>query len=624
MTQERRIGESTERRSIDGQLGDDRVAWREFAEPTTVEMFYRGWLTTQSRLIGGVGGGVVFGATTAGVQAVPPLAVWGDARRMLRALTEVAEQAVAQRRGVVGRHDVDASRRHAVAFPIRALDDVVGAVALDLAPRPEPELQAALRQLEWGASWLELRALRQTATRQRATQTRIQAALELVASAQQHDRFATAATAFVTELATRLGCDRVSLGFIDRGRARIRAMSHTADLPERTNLSRAIGAAMDEAIDQAATVAVAPPPTAEPRVSLAHEDLSRHAGGASVCTVPFARVDRIVGALTLERPAARPFDQATIEMVETVAGLAGPTLEALRRDDRWLTTKALDATKRTLAQLVGAGHLPVKLTALGVLAVTALLVFVKGEYRVSARGVMEAHVRRAAVAPFAGYLREAPVRAGDLVRRGQLLATLDDRDLRLERARLESQHDVYDRQRALAFAKSNAADINIARTQTEQVRARLALIDEQLAKARVVAEFDGVVVTGDLRQMLGSPVDKGQVLFEIAPLDAYRLVLEVDERDINDVASGQRGQLLLTASPVDPVSFTVEKLIPVSTAKDGRNFFRAEATLGRTPERLRPGMEGVAKIEIDRRPLYAVWLRSMLDWIRLALWTWSP
>ena len=41
--------------------------------------------------------------------------------------------------------------------------------------------------------------------------------------------------------------------------------------------------------------------------------------------------------------------------------------------------------------------------------------------------------------------------------------------------------------------------------------------------------------------MLGSPVEKGKVLFEIAPLDAYRLIVHVDERDIRYVAAGQSG-----------------------------------------------------------------------------------
>src|SRR2546422_4999312 len=51
--------------------------------------------------------------------------------------------------------------------------------------------------------------------------------------------------------------------------------------------------------------------------------------------------------------------------------------------------------------------------------------------------------RSAAVAAFNGYIAEAPVRAGDLVRRGQVLCALDDRELRLEdrkSTRLNSSH----------------------------------------------------------------------------------------------------------------------------------------------------------------------------------------
>jgi len=68
--------------------------------------------------------------------------------------------------------------------------------------------------------------------------------------------------------------------------------------------------------------------------------------------------------------------------------------------------------------------------ALAALATAALLCLATGDYRVAAKAVMEAGVHRAAVAPFAGYLSEAPVRAGDLVRGGQVLAVLDDRELR--------------------------------------------------------------------------------------------------------------------------------------------------------------------------------------------------
>jgi len=68
----------------------------------------------------------------------------------------------------------------------------------------------------------------------------------------------------------------------------------------------------------------------------------------------------------------------------------------------------------------------------------------------------------------------------------------------------------------------------------------------------------------------------------------------------------------------------VEKITPVSTAREGRNYFRVEARLDRMPDRLRPGLEGIGKIEVDRRRLVWIWLRPVVDWVRLTLWTWLP
>lgn len=608
-----------------GAPSADEAAWRHFAQATTVEQFYRGWLNVQCRLLSGAVCAVALGVEGGRLQTASALAVWGNVQRSLRPLTEVAQRALAQHNRIVAAHEVDAVQRYLVAFPVQARGLIVGVIALDLGPRSVPELEGVLRQLEWGSGWLEALALRQSSAGEAsAARERLQTVLDLVASVQEHQRFTEAATRFVTELATRLACDRVSLGFVRRGHARVSAVSHTADLGRRSNLLRAIAAAMDEAIDQKAPVVTPSPSAASPRVSRAHHELARSGAGSTVYTVPFVSGARIAGAITFERPVDRPFDQHALDLIEAVAGLAGPGLETLRREDRWLAAKAVDAAKDTLARLVGPGQLAFKLGTIGVLAALAFVLFAKGDYRVTARALMEPSVRRVAVAPFGGYVREAPVRAGDLVRAGQVLVVLDDRELRLERAKLESQREQLDRQRALALAQSNAAQINIARAQIDQATARIALIDEQLGKTRVVAGFDGVVVTGDLSQSLGIPVDKGQVLFEIAPLDGYRLVVQVDERDINDVTVGRRGRLLLAAAPADPVPFTVERIVPVSVARDGRNFFRVEARLEQTPQRLQPGMEGVAKIDIDRRRLAAIWTRSAMDSALLTVWTWWP
>jgi hypothetical protein len=58
----------------------------------------------------------------------------------------------------------------------------------------------------------------------------------------------------------------------------------------------------------------------------------------------------------------------------------------------------------------------------------------------------------------------------------------------------------------------------------------------------------------------------------------------------------------------------------VNNAKDGANRFRVEARLDAKPERLRPGMEGVGKIEVDERRLVWIWTHSLVDRLRLWLW----
>jgi hypothetical protein len=131
-------------------------------------------------------------------------------------------------------------------------------------------------------------------------------------------------------------------------------------------------------------------------------------------------------------------------------------------------------------------------------------------------------------------------------------------------------------------------------------------------------------VSGDLSQQLGAPVERGAVLFEIAPLSEFRLVLKADERDIAHLQPGQRGTLLLAAFPDAPLGFEVTQITPVSTPRDGRNYFRVEAKLDRTDPRMRPNMEGVGKVDIDRRRYLWIWTRQAVDALRLLAWSWLP
>jgi len=161
--------------------------------------------------------------------------------------------------------------------------------------------------------------------------------------------------------------------------------------------------------------------------------------------------------------------------------------------------------------------------------------------------------------------------------------------------------------------------------QMQQTQAQLALTEEKLARSQIVAPIDGIIVKGDLTQLLGAPVEKGKVLFEITPLNDFRLALQIDDRDIGYVQAGQDGALMLTGMPLQRFPFTVTKVTPIATPEDGRNFFRVEGRLAPEHEAaLRPGMEGIAKVHAGTRSLAWIWSHDVIEWLRLALWRWSP
>jgi hypothetical protein len=605
----------------------EKVIWRQFAEASTPEAFYRAWLAVQLRMIRDVQGGVVvLGPPDTGPYA--PAAFWPEGQGASPFLAEVAERALAERRGLVIPDETEQGAaggpRLGVAYPVQVSGRLHGVVALEIRSRPERELQAVLRQLQWGAAWIELLWLREEGARLGGAVERLQTVLDLAATALSHERFYGAATAFVTALATGLGCDRVSVGFERGGRVRVVSISHSAQLSEQTNLMRAVAAAMDEAVDQQAVVVYPALADSKPHAMRAHEELTRQHGAGAVCTIPLSAGSRVVGALTLERPADQPFTTATVALGEALAALAGPILEIQRREDRWLIAKFGLWIRDLFGKVVGPRHMGMKTSLAAAAGLILFLAVATGEYRVSATAALEPVIRRAVVAPFAGYIAEAPARAGDLVRRDQVLATLDDRELRLQRLKWSTQLEQLAKQGQQAQAQRNAAQVVILAAQMDQARAEVALLDDQLGRSRLRAPIEGIVVSGDLSQSLRAPVERGQVLFEVAPLDAFRLILQVDERTIGDVREGQAGTLVLAGDPHEGWNFQVAKITPVSTAREGRNYFRVEAALLRQSERLRPGMEGVGKISIDTRRLVWIWTHDLVDWVRLALWTWLP
>ena len=265
-----------------------------------------------------------------------------------------------------------------------------------------------------------------------------------------------------------------------------------------------------------------------------------------------------------------------------------------------------------------------RIIAGSILFFVVLMSVLTGTYRVTAPANLEGKIQRAVVAPFDGYIANAFIRAGETVSSGDLIAEMDSQSLILEQQRYIAEKNEYTRQYRQALAGRDKAQAHIFKSKVKQAEAQLELLEIKTQRSRLSAPLDGVVISGDLSRSLGAPVSMGDVLFEVAPLDEYRLILSVDEEQVVDVKKGLQGVLNLTALPAEKIEFVVHKISPVFEENVDGITYRVEAAFSKSYPELRPGMQGVAKIEINQRSFLWIYLHQLYDAIRLWFWSWQP
>lgn len=617
-----------------GKSGSGRVAildqalWKRLAEGETLQSTLDSWLAIQCGMIPSVTQGVLaLGQDDAAVPFLPA-AIWPEGSNLCKSLASTAELVVSRQSGIVRKEDqapVDASVSY-LGYPLRIEDELLGVVAVRLEDGQAPDLKQAMRLLQLGAGWFEALSRRERARQQTSRLQREELALALIQNVLNEPDFETACIACVNELAATLKCERVSLGFLQNNRVKVSTLSHTVQVDSKLSLLNAVAAAMDEALDQESVI-VEPPTEADTAtlVSRAQRLLISDHDSGHVVTAPFSWRGKQSGAFTFERSKGNTFSEEDIKLCETVADQLGPLLEEHRRESRWFGARMAENMVALLGRLFGRGHLLLKTTAIVLLLLTTFLIFARDDYRVAAPAYLKGEVQRVIAAPFDGYIAEAEFRAGDTVKKGDIIALLDDRELMLERIRWTTQRRQHVLEYDQALGDQKRSEVGVIRARIKQAESQIELIDAQLKRSRLTAPFDGILVSGDLSQSIGGAVRKGDTLFELVPLGNYRIVLNVDESDIRYIAESQEGGMVLTSLPETSLPLKVSKITPVSKSEEGRNYFEVEAQLlGDQILELRPGMEGIAKVTTEEQRQVWIWTHRFSDWIKLQYWSLWP
>ena len=576
------------------------------------------WLQAHCERLDEVAGGVVLSRDSAGELRM--VAEWPQGGPLSAGLMTVAKEAMRRGKPLVLVPAVvqkDAGHARVVAAPLHAADHPVGATAL------------AVRSGDPAVAKVLLDELVQLSPSLVDGLAAPPAAKPVVADRQLPLQDMVAATPGLREAALKIAnhlaqahrFDRVGVGVIDGGRLGIAAISHGAGVDERQDLVRAIADAMQEAVDQKVALQYPGGLPAVPRILHAHARLAARAGTA-LCTVPLLCGGTATGALSFERKGGTPLAADDLELAQAVSLALAPVLELKRQAHRPWWPRATDGLRAWWRRRGERGR---RLLWGAALIGTAVLFLLPVTFNVGAPARVEGAVQRVLASPMDGFLRQTRVRPGDAVKQGDVLVELADQELLLERRKWESEVERHQNNFSLAMGRSDRGQFAINYARAAEAKAQLALVEQLLARAQVVAPMDGLVIQGDLTQSIGAPVKRGDILLTLAPQDQYRIIVEVDERDIAHVRLAQRGRLALAALPGETLHFTVQRITPVSTVtRDGRNVFEVEGRLDAGSTLPRHGAQGVAKIETDRHVLAWIGARRVVDWLRLTLWGWLP
>lgn len=447
-------------------------------------------------------------------------------------------------------------------------------------------------------------------------------AVSMVSAVNPYKQFPKYAMSLCNEMASRFGCDRVSVGILKGRYVRVAAISHTEKFGKGMELIQAIEAAMEECLDQDAEI-VFPGSPGSSFINRAASELSKRFDGHCIVSIPVRDVEKPAGVITLERSSPIPPNPKDIRLLRLIADLTAPRLLELNLRSRWFGARFARWLREKLAVVLGPKHTWAKLAALFCLGVIVFLCFARGVYTVESTFVTKPISQRVVAAPFDGFLAEVYVKPGETVQADEtLLVELETAELISQLAMKKAERAAHLKDAGLAVRESKFAEAQAAEARAEQAEAECDLLSGKLAKAKVFSPLTGVILAGDLTTRVGAPVKLGETLFEIAPIEQMEADLYVPEDEIADIQEGQVGELAAAGRPDEKIRFEVVRVTPLAELVKQKNVFRVRIRLIDAPEWMLPGLEGIAKVEVEERLLIRIWSRRAVNWVKMKSWQW--
>jgi membrane fusion protein (multidrug efflux system) len=223
--------------------------------------------------------------------------------------------------------------------------------------------------------------------------------------------------------------------------------------------------------------------------------------------------------------------------------------------------------------------------------------------RFEAVGTIQAGEAVTVVAEIDGVVRRIPFREGEAIRKGGLIAQLDDDQLAAEVSRAEALRDqsrtTWERIKSVVDQGAGAPqDLDDAAAGLKVAEANLVLARSRLDKTRIVAPWAGVV--GARRVSPGAFVRAGEPLTDLAYIQEIKVSFSAPERYLSTLQRGNPVSVSTTAYPGYALEGRIDVVEPVLDAN--LRSARILARVANPGGKFRPGMSANVEAVLGQRP----------------------
>jgi RND family efflux transporter MFP subunit len=221
-----------------------------------------------------------------------------------------------------------------------------------------------------------------------------------------------------------------------------------------------------------------------------------------------------------------------------------------------------------------------------------------------------------------GIVKQVNVREGDPVRKGTIIASLEDWEYRSALAASQAKRDTAAALMNRALAANDDTEAGIQRVQADYWTAEVARAQQRLDRTLMRSPIAGIVATPNIENLVGRRLKFGDPFADIVDNSEVLVDVSVDQTDVGLVAAGQKARIKLDGFPARTFQGEVIVVSPLARLDGDARIFSARVAVRNPDSVLRAGMQGRGKVSTGWRPAGQVFFRQPVMWIWSKLWDW--